>query len=200
MSGCDWCLGNELLHRYHDAEWGVPLFDDRRHFEYLSMETLQCGLSWNTVLKKREIFRACFDGFDPARVAAYTEADAARILGFEGMLRSRRKIDAVIHNARCFLAVCAEAGSFSSWLWACCGGSPIVYDGHPEGKTPAANGLSDRVAAELKKRGFKFIGSVTVYAYLQSCGVINDHAADCPCFARLCAARPYARLPRDAER
>lgn len=199
MSGCEWGLTSERMRAYHDSEWGVPVRDDRGQFEHLMLEALQCGLSWSLILERREVFRACFDGFDYDKVAAYTEADVERILNTPGMLRSRRKIEAVIHNARRFQALRAEAGSFSDWLWGFTGGRTVLYEGHELGVVPARNGLSARIAAELKKRGFKYVGAVTVYAHLQACGVINDHHRDCPCWHRINAHWPTVRLPRDEE-
>ena len=117
MDGCTWCLCNEKMKKYHDEEWGVPLHDDHRQFEFLMMEVMQCGLNWNMMIQKREIFRQCFDGFDYDRIAVYTEADIERILSCEGMIKSRRKVEAVIHNARCFQKVREEYGSFSSYIW-----------------------------------------------------------------------------------
>lgn len=179
MERCPWCLLNELETRYHDEEWGVPVHDDRKQFEFLMLEVMQCGLSWDTVLKKREIFCACFDGFDFDKVAAYGEADVERILAVPGVIRSRRKIEAVIQNARCVQQIRAEFGSFSDYLWSWTGGKTLLYRGHDQGLIPAATPLSDRIAKDLKRRGLKFIGSVTVYAHLQAAGLVNDHFKSC---------------------
>ena len=199
MGGCEWDFSNEAMRAYHDTEWGVPVHDDRRQFEFLMLEAMQCGLSWSLMLRKREIFRACFDGFDYDKIAAYGEVDIERIMNTEGMIRSRRKIEAVINNARRFQALRAEAGSFSDWLWAFSGGKTILYEGHADGAVPARNGLSDRVAGELKRRGFKYLGSITVYAHLQACGIVNDHQRDCPCYQRIVKGWPVVRLARDQE-
>ena len=199
MGSCDWGFTSEAMRAYHDTEWGVPLHDDRRQFEFLMLEAMQCGLSWNLMIQKREIFRACFDGFDYDKIAAYGAADVERILNVPGMIRSRRKIEAVINNARRFQGLRAEAGSFSEWLWGFSGGKSILYEGHETGAVPPRNGLSDRVAGELKRRGFKYLGSVTVYAHLQACGVVNDHHRDCDCYKRLTERWPTVRLPRDRE-
>ena len=185
MERCPWCLINAWEMNYHDEEWGVPVHDDRKQFEYLMLEVMQCGLSWDTVLRKREIFRACFDGFDYDRVAAYTEADVERILATPGVIRSRRKILAVIGNARCVQQIRAEFGSFSAYLWGFTGGKTLCYKGHASGNIPAANRLSQQIAADLKKRGMKYLGAVTVYAHLQASGIVNDHLASCHCYARL---------------
>ena len=179
MERCGWCLCNEKMIKYHDEEWGVPVHDDRKQFEYLMMEVMQCGLNWNMMLQKREVFRKCFDGFDYKKIAEYDESDIRRILETEGMIRSRRKIEAVIHNARCFQKVREEFGSFSEYLWRFSKGKMILYIGHQKGQIPARNGLSDAVSKDLKKRGFKYLGSVTVYAHLQACGMVNDHVEGC---------------------
>ena len=179
MTRCPWCLINDLQIKYHDEEWGVPVHDDRKQFEYLMLEVMQCGLSWDTVLKKREIFRACFDGFDFDKVAEYSESDIEHILNTPGVIHSRRKIEAVIGNARCVRQIRKEFGSFSKYLWSWTNGKMLLYRGHELGNIPASNELSDRISKELKKRGLKYIGSVTVYAHLQACGIINDHIREC---------------------
>lgn len=179
MTRCPWCLINELEIQYHDQEWGVPVHDDQKQFEYLMLEVMQCGLSWDTVLKKREIFRACFHDFDFDKIASYTEDDVERILNTPGVIRARRKIEAVIHNARCVQRIRQEFGSFSAYLWDWTGGKTLVYPGHAQGDIPASNRLSERIARDLKSRGLKYLGPVTVYAHLQACGVINDHARSC---------------------
>ena len=179
MERCGWCLCNEKMIKYHDEEWGVPVHDDRKQFEFLMLEVMQCGLNWNMILQKREVFRKCFVGFDFEKIIEYDEADIQRILETEGMIRSRRKIEAVIHNARCFQKVREEFGSFSEYLWRFSKGKMILYIGHQKGQIPARNGLSDAVSKDLKKRGFKYLGSVTVYAHLQACGMVNDHVEGC---------------------
>lgn len=179
MERCLWCLCNEKMIKYHDEEWGVPLYDDRKQFEFLMMEVMQCGLNWNMMIQKREIFRQCFDSFDYQKVAAYTEADIDRIMETDGMIKSRRKIEAVIYNAQCFLKIREEFGTFSEYLWNFSKGKTILYIGHQKGALPAKNGLSDGVSRDLKKRGFKYLGSVTVYSHLQACGIINDHEETC---------------------
>lgn len=193
MDGCTWCLCNEAMKKYHDEEWGVPLHDDRRQFEFLMMEVMQCGLNWNMMIQKREIFRRCFDGFDYDKVAAYGEEDIERILAAEGMIRSRRKVEAVIHDARCFLAVRQEWGSFSDYIWSFSKGKAILYAGHQKGKIPAENELSRQVSQDLKKRGFKYLGPVTVYSHLQACGVVNDHVEGCVRYHDIAAQYPTVR-------
>lgn len=179
MQRCPWCLINDLEQRYHDEEWGVPVHDDRKQFEFLMLEMMQCGLSWDTILRKREIFRQSFDGFDADRIADYTELDVDRIMETPGMIRSRRKIQAVVHNAGCFQAIRRQFGTFSDYLWAWTGGKTMVYRSHAKGDIPAYNTLSETIAEDLKKRGMKYIGRVTIYAHLQACGIINDHICDC---------------------
>ena len=199
MGHCSWAYVNDRERKYHDTEWGVPVHDDRHMFEHLTLENLQCGLSWDLMLKKREIFRQCFDHFDYDKIAAYTEEDVHRILNTDGMLKSERKIRAVINNAKCYQKVRAEFGSFCNYLWAYTDGKTIVYDGHAQGRVPVSNGLSDRISKDLKKRGFKYIGTVTIYSHLQACGMVNDHAEDCPCFHQINASHPCIHLPPDQE-
>lgn len=200
MERCGWCLINELEIKYHDEEWGVPVHDDRKQFEFLMLEVMQCGLSWDIVLKKREIFRRCFHNFDYDVIAAYSEADIDRIMDTEGMIRSRRKIEAVIGNAGRFQEIRREFGSFSDYLWNYSQGKTILYEDHEREGVPAANGLSDRIAKDLKKRGFKYLGSITVYAHLQASGIVNDHWEGCHCYSKLVAQYPTIRLTRDQER
>ena len=199
MACKDWCHLNPLMEAYHDKEWGVPAHDDQKQFEFLMMEALQCGLSWNLILQKREILRRCFAGFDPVKVAAFDERDVARIMETEGMIRSPRKIRAVISNARAFLAVAHEFGSFSRYLWQFTGGVTCLYKGHKEGHIPASNGLSTRISQDLRKRGFSYLGPVTVYSHLQACGIINDHDASCPRYQKILSMGPTREMPPDQE-
>ncbi len=199
MERCPWCLGNEKMIRYHDEEWGVPVHDDRKQFEFLMMEVMQCGLNWNMMIQKREIFRACFDDFDFDKVAVYGETDIERIMGTDGMIRSRRKIEAVIHNAQCFQKIREEFGSFSEYIWGFTKGGTYLYMGHQKGDVPARNGLSDRISADLKKRGLKYMGSVTVYSHLQACGIINDHWEGCFRYRDLISCTDSVRKRRDHE-
>ncbi len=200
MGYCNWSLVNEKMKKYHDEEWGIPVYEDLKQFEHLMMEVMQCGLNWNLVLQKREIFRQCFDGFDFDRVADYGEDDIQRILAVPGMIRSRRKIEAVIHNAGCFQKMREEFGSFSDYLWAYSEGRTILYHCHELGEVPASNGLSDIISRDLKKRGFKYLGSITVYSHLQASGIINDHSADCPCYQRIIDQYPTVWKRRTKER
>ena len=186
--------------RYHDEEWGIPLHDDYRQFEFLMMEVMQCGLNWNMMMEKREIFRTCFENFDYDKVAEYGEADIQRILDTPGMIRSCRKIEAVINNARCFQQIREEYGSFSDYIWSYSGGKTILYNKHADGWIPASNGLSERISKDLKKRGFKYMGEITVYSHLQACGIINDHGSDCPCYRRINDSHPTVNKRRDKEK
>lgn len=198
MSGCDWSGCHPIVSEYHDKEWGVPLHDDVKLFEFLMLECLQCGLSWETVMKKREIFRECFENYNFDRISCYGEDDIERIMNTDGMLRSLPKIRAVINNAARYIEVRNEFGSFSNYIWSNSDGKAIIYD-RGDRPVPPSNGLSERMAKDLKKRGFKYLGAVTVYSFLQSCGVINDHGHDCPCFKRIVASYPTVILQPDNE-
>ena len=176
---CSWCEDGGLLQEYHDTEWGVPVRDDRKQFEFLMMEVMQCGLNWMMMLKKREIFRSCFDGFDYEKIRRYTEDDIQRILAVPGMIRSRRKIEAVIHDAECFHSIAAEFSTFSGYIWHFTENRTVLYYGHSSGVIPCRTALSDQISTDLKKRGFKYLGTLTVYAHLQACGIVNDHAGTC---------------------
>ena len=199
MSNCAWAGMNEANRIYHDTEWGVPVHDDRHMFEHLSMECLQCGLSWDLMLKKREVFRRCFVDFDFDAIAAFGDADVERILNTPGMIRSPRKVQAVINNARCYQQVREEFGSFCAYIWGFAGGKTILYQGHAKGAMPVSNGLSARISKDLKKRGFKYVGPITIYSHLQACGIINDHDYDCPCYQRIVAGYPTVTKRRDHE-
>ena len=199
MERCSWCMCNENMIRYHDEEWGVPVHDDRKQFEFLMMEVMQCGLNWNMMIQKREIFRNCFDNFSFDKVASYGEEDIQRIMETEGMIRSRRKIEAVIHNARCFQEIRREFGSFSDYIWSFTEGRTYLYTGHQKGQIPAKNGLSDRISKDLKKRGLMYMGSVTVYSHLQACGMINDHLESCFRYGELLEVTDAVRKRRDHE-
>lgn len=183
MAYCNWGNTSEKNTVYHNTEWGVPLHDDRGQFEFLMMEVMQCGLSWTIIINKRDIFRRCFDNFDYDKIASYSKKDIARIMNTEGMIKSPRKIEAIIHNAQCFQKIRKEFGSFSAYLWAYSENKTILYEKHGDGYIPVSNGLSDKISKDLKKRGFKFLGTVTVYSHLQAAGIINDHGSDCPRYA-----------------
>lgn len=185
MIRCSWTENDPLLKEYHDTEWGVPLHDDRKQFEYLSMEVMQCGLSWLTVLKKRDILRLAFDNFDVAKVALFDDEKVAAIIELEGMIRSPRKIRAIINNAKAILRIQEEFGSFSSFLWQFTDNRTIEYPGHADGSVVIAkNDLSERIGKDLKSRGFSYLGPITIYSHLQAAGLINDHDSHCFCYRR----------------
>jgi DNA-3-methyladenine glycosylase I len=165
---------------YHDAEWGRPQHDDRLLFEMLILEGAQAGLSWSTILAKRDGYRRAFDGFDALKIAAYTDADRERLMADAGIVRNRLKINATILNAQAYLRLCEEEGSLDAWLWRQVGGQPVVNRWTEMKQIPARTELSDAISKALAKRGFKFVGSTIVYAYLQAVGVVNDHLIGCP--------------------
>lgn len=179
MERCKWCCDGGINQKYHDEEWGIPLHDDQKHFEFISMEVMQCGLNWTMMLKKREIFRECFADFDYRTIADFSEKQIEEILKKEGMIKSRRKIEAIIHNARCFLQIIDDFGSFDRYIWSFTNGQTFIYRCHHEGQLESKNALSDQISKDLKKRGFKYLGSITVYSHLQACGIINDHDPAC---------------------
>lgn len=185
MKRCGWCCDNGIMQKYHDEEWGFPLHDDKKHFEYISLEVMQCGLNWNMMLQKREIFRKCFADFDYVQIAEFTERDIERILSEDGMIRSRRKIEAIIGNAKAYLKIIEEFGSFDKYIWAFSDNTSLVYLKHHRGQWEASNELSDRVSKDLRKRGFKYLGSITVFSHLQACGIINDHEPNCYLYEKL---------------
>ncbi len=176
---CGWAGKEPLYIRYHDEEWGVPIHDDQRLFEFLILEGAQAGLSWWTILNKRENYRAAFDGFDPALVARYDEAKIAALLENPGIVRNRLKINAAIVNARKFLEVQDEFGSFSRYAWGFVGGAPIQNHWHSLAEVPAETDLSRAMSKDLSRRGFKFVGSTICYSFMQACGFVNDHTTDC---------------------
>ena len=200
MGYCNWETTSEANIRYHDKEWGIPLHDDRGQFEFLMMEVMQCGLSWDLMIRKREIFRGCFDNFEYDLIAGYCEQDIERIMNTYGMIRSRRKIEAVINNARCFQKIRAEFGSFSEYLWAYSDGKTILYNQHELGWIPVSNGLSDKISRDLRRRGFKYLGTVTIYSHLQACGIINDHDKNCARYREIVSKYPTVRKRRYHEK
>ncbi|MDA8411483.1 MAG: DNA-3-methyladenine glycosylase I [Treponema sp.] len=179
MKRCPWCGDDPLYVEYHDCEWGTPVHDEAKHFEFLLLETQQAGLSWITVLRKREAYRRAFEGFDPGKIARFTPAKVEALVGDAGIIRNRRKIEAAVDNARAFLAVQEERGSFDAWLWDFVDGRPVDGKRKDPADVPATTALSDRVAKELKTRGFSFVGSTTIYAHLQAIGIVNDHLLSC---------------------
>lgn len=184
---CDWCRGNELYEAYHDEEWGVPCFDDRVLFEFVLLEGAQAGLSWLTILRRRENYRRAFAEFDPEKVARFTRADEERLLGDAGIIRNRLKVASAISNARRFLEIQEAFGSFADYIWQFVDGRPVQNAFRSMGQLPASTPLSDRISKDMKQRGFKFFGTTICYAHMQATGMVNDHLTDCPRHAA-CAA------------
>ena len=176
---CGWCVGDPLYEAYHDKEWGVPIYDDLKLFEFLILETFQAGLSWITILRKRENFRIAFDAFDYKKVAQYDADKFNTLIINKGIIRNKLKIKAAISNAQAFMKVQAEFGSFSNYIWSFVEGSPIKNKVEDYKKTPPNTLLSDQISKDLKSRGFKFVGSTVVYAHMQATGMINDHETTC---------------------
>jgi len=176
---CEWCGSDPLYVSYHDDEWGVPLHDDRALFELLILEGAQAGLSWLTILRKRASYRKAFSGFDPQKIAGYSERDIERLLADPGIVRNRLKIESTLRNARGVLAIQEEFGSFDAFLWRYVDGRPIQNVWRSLAEVPAKTALSDRISKDLKKRGFNFVGSTICYAFLQAVGMVNDHVVSC---------------------
>ncbi|MFT5847045.1 MAG: DNA-3-methyladenine glycosylase I [Psychroserpens sp.] len=176
---CGWCKGNELYEAYHDEEWGVPVKDDATLFEFLILETFQAGLSWITILKKRENFRIAFDNFDYKKIAIYKQNKIDNLLQNKGIVRNKLKVHATITNALAFLEIQKEFGSFSKYIWDFIDGTPIKNTITNYKEAPANTALSDILSKDLKKRGFKFVGSTVVYAHMQATGMVNDHEVNC---------------------
>jgi DNA-3-methyladenine glycosylase I len=179
MNRCPWSESDELYIKYHDEEWGVPVHDDRKHFEFLVLEINQAGLSWKTVLRKRDHYRKVYDNFNPIKVAGYDEAKITQLLNDAGIIRNRRKIEASIHNAKQLLDIQKVFGSFDSYIWSFVNNKPLVNSWKRDLVIPASTELSDTVSKDLKIRGFKFIGSTIIYAHLQAVGIVNDHIISC---------------------
>jgi DNA-3-methyladenine glycosylase I len=176
---CAWCLSSDLYKEYHDKEWGKPVYDDATLFEFLILETFQAGLSWITILNKRENFRKAFDNFDYKKIALYKEDKTEELLQDAGIIRNKLKIHSAVTNAQAFIKVQLEFGSFSKYIWAFINNKPIVNKWKTLSEVPATTPLSDALSKDLKKRGFKFVGSTVVYAHMQATGMINDHLLDC---------------------
>ena len=179
MRRCPWCEKTDLERDYHDNEWGVPVFSDGKQFEFLVLESAQAGLSWLTVLRKRENYRRLYDGFDPEKVARYGEKKIQELMSDSGIIRNRKKIEASINNAARFLEIRDEFGSFSDYLWGFTGGVPVTNSWEKLSEIPASTELSVTVSRDLKKRGFRFMGPTIVYSHLQATGVVNDHLVSC---------------------
>lgn len=191
-SRCPWCGSDPLYVRYHDTEWGVPLSDDRKLFEFLILEGAQAGLSWLTVLRKREAYRAAFADFDPERVARFDDRHVATLLQNPGIIRNRQKVAAAITNARAFLAIVAAFGSFSAYQWRFVDGQPRQYRRRSIAQVPATSRASDAMSKDLKQRGFKFVGSTIIYAHMQAVGMVNDHLVSCFRHAEVQGIAPQA--------
>ncbi|MCP4641435.1 MAG: DNA-3-methyladenine glycosylase I [bacterium] len=189
---CEWAQA-ELMQPYHDEEWGVPVHDDRLLFEFLIIEGAQAGLSWSTILKKREGYRTAFARFDPVKVARFTAKDEARLREDASIVRNRLKIAAAVTNAKAFLTVQREFGTFEVYIWRFVGGTPIVNSWKSLREIPATTAISDAVSKDLKKRGFKFVGSTICYAFMQAVGMVNDHTVDCFRYRELAGPRGASR-------
>lgn len=179
VNRCGWPGEDELMLRYHDTEWGVPEHDDRKLFEMLLLDTMQAGLSWKTILHKRENFRKAFDNFDPAKIARYNQRKIESLLKNPGIVRNRLKVNAAVTNAKCVLAIQKEFGSFDTYIWQFVGGKPVRNKWKKLSDIPATSPESDAMSKCLKKRGFKFVGSTICYAFMQSAGLVNDHLIGC---------------------
>lgn len=189
MTRCPWAGTDPLYVAYHDEEWGRPVRDDRLHFEFLLLETQQAGLSWRCVLGKREAFRKAFAGFDPEKVARFTPTRVEKLLADPGIIRNRRKIEASVRNAAAFLAIAEEFGSFDTYIWRFTEGKPLVNAWREPSEVPVTTPVSDALSADLKSRGFGFVGSTTIYAHMQASGLVNDHLVSCFRWAELGGSR-----------
>ncbi|WP_303318885.1 DNA-3-methyladenine glycosylase I [Flavivirga abyssicola] len=176
---CHWCVGDELYEAYHDEEWGTPVYDDETLFEFLILETFQAGLSWITVLRKRENFRKAFDHFDYKKIANYKQDKIDSLLLDSGIIRNKLKVNATVTNAQAFIKIQEEFGSFSKYIWGFVDGKPIKNSFKTLKDVPANTPLSDTISKDLKKRGFKFVGTTVVYAHMQATGMVNDHEVNC---------------------
>ena len=176
---CGWCKGDALYEKYHDSEWGVPLFDEQQLFEFLTLEGAQAGLSWITVLKKRENYRVAFDGFDYKKISKYNEQKITSLLENPGIIRNKLKVRSTIKNAIVFIEIQKEFGSFNNYIWGFVDNKPIKNNYKRLSEIPATTSLSDLISKDLKKRGMSFVGSTIVYAFMQAVGIVNDHQTDC---------------------
>jgi len=176
---CDWTSDDEMMIKYHDEEWGVPKHDDRRLFEDLVLDGAQAGLSWSTILNKRENYREAFDNFDPVKVAAYDEVKIEELLQNAGIVRNRQKVNSAVKNAKVFLKIQEEFGSFDAYIWGFVDGVPIQNERKTMSELPAKTELSEGISKDLKKRGFNFVGPTIIYAFMQAVGLVNDHTVDC---------------------
>jgi DNA-3-methyladenine glycosylase I len=185
---CEWCLGHDIYVHYHDTEWGVPAYDDRTQFEFLTLEAAQAGLSWLTVLKKRNRYREVFANFDAAEVARYHQSKIEELLQDAGIIRNRLKVEAAVNNAARFLEVQQEFGTFSKYIWGFVDGQPVINKWSSLKEIPAKTALSDAISKDLKRRGFRFVGSTIIYAHLQATGIVMDHVTSCHRYKSLSGA------------
>ena len=186
LKRCEWAEGSfDEYITYHDKEWGVPVHDDLTHFEFLTLEGAQAGLSWSTILKKRSGYRKAFAGFDPAIVALYTDDKMEELLQDPGIVRNRLKVKSAVQNAQQFLRIQDEFGSFDAYIWHFVDNQPIINHWQSLSEVPAKTDVSDRISKDLRKRGFNFVGSTIIYAYMQACGLVNDHTVDCFRYGKL---------------
>jgi DNA-3-methyladenine glycosylase I len=190
---CDWAGSDPAMVAYHDTEWGVPVHDDPTHFEFLVLEGAQAGLSWSTILKRRDGYRRAFAGFDAAKVARFTPARVEKLLADPGIIRNRAKVEATVRNARAFLEVQEEFGSFDTYIWGFVGGRPLVNKWRRVAQLPAVSAQSEAFSADLRRRGFGFVGPTVCYAHLQASGLVNDHLVGCFRYAELTGAGASAR-------
>lgn len=197
---CEWAGKEQVYIDYHDNEWGIPVHDDRKLFEMLILEGMQAGLSWITILKKREAFRAAFDGFDPEKVALYGEEKKEKLMADKGIVRNRRKIDAAVQNAKAFLEIQKEYGSFDTFIWKYVDGTPIIGSAKSISELPAFTPLSDKISRDLKNRGFKFVGSTIIYSFMQAVGIVNDHVVNCSFYAGNRKKNGCPAQPQDTEK
>ena len=176
---CDWCLGDPLYENYHDTEWGVPVYDDQKLFEFLTLEGFQAGLSWITILRKRKNFSAAFDGFDYYKVARYSKQKKIELLNDKGIIRNRLKIDAAVSNAQAYIGIQKRYGSFSHFIWGFTAGKPLVNTFKSLDEVPPFTPLAEKISKVLKNEGFKFVGPTIIYSHMQATGMVNDHLVDC---------------------
>jgi len=179
MTRCSWCENNELYVKYHDEEWGVPVHEDKKHFEFLILEVAQAGLNWLIVLRKRENYRKAYDNFDPVKIAKYDDKKINQLMNDPGIIRNQRKIEASVNNAKRFLDIQERFGSFDSYIWSFVDNKPVINSWRSDSEIPSTTELSDMISNDLKKRGFKFIGSTIIYAHMQAIGIVNDHIVNC---------------------
>ena len=185
ITRCGWCLSSDLYKKYHDEEWGVPVYDDAILFEFLILETFQAGLSWITILNKRENFRKAFDQFDYKKIANYSEEKIESLLQDPGIIRNKLKVRSAVTNAQNFIKIQEDFGTFSKYIWKFTNGKPILNKPKNLKDVPATTALSDKISKDFKKRGFKFVGSTVLYAFMQAVGIVNDHVENCWTYSRL---------------